>query len=92
MIDALAVDARRASLLLLAVDDVGDLRQVDGTAARCATMIWPKCAGSLILPSMRTSCSLAPARWRPAGTSMLALRIAFTTSSTPTPSAVSARA
>ena len=33
VIDALAVDARERGLLLLAVDHVGDLRQVDGTAA-----------------------------------------------------------
>ena len=33
VIDGLAVDARDRVLLLLAVDDVGDLRQVDRTAA-----------------------------------------------------------
>src|SRR5258706_15954764 len=47
-------------------------------------MILPKPAGSLIFPSMRTSCSVGPCTILPAGTSMLAAWIARITSSTPT--------
>ena len=46
----------------------------------------PNCAGSLILPSMRTMVSLCPRERRPAGTSWFAARIAFITWSTPMPS------
>jgi len=45
----------------------------------CATMIRPNCAGSLILPSMRTTESVTPRVRRPAGTSWLAFCTAVIT-------------
>src|SRR5690349_17254825 len=53
-------------------------------------MMRPNCAGSLTLPSTRTTESLEPFVMRPAGTSWFASRIALITWSTPRPSAVSA--
>jgi hypothetical protein len=85
-----AVDARVALELLLAVDDVRDLRQVDRPAALLRDDDAAELLGSLILPSTRTTASVCPRVRRPAGTSWLASRIACTTWSTPMPSAVSA--
>ena len=57
-----AVDARDRVLLLLAVDHVGDLRQIDRRAALLRDDDAANCVGSLILPSTRTIASVWPAR------------------------------
>ncbi len=56
-----------------------------GPPAWVATMIWPKASGDLTRPSTRTSCSCVAVLMLPAGRSWLALRMAATIWSMPTP-------